>query len=322
MERQLRSLFFAAFLPIWTEWLQDQADAIDQDQAPPPGYHRAGRRVCYVQGFFGWAPLERDYYYDGRRGFAPADRALGLVGRYTPDLAYLLALAAALEGKGTPAKKQLVSRWKKLLLKDQVGRVIEQARQMARSRPANAQAIQQEIGYLDNHQEWMRYGTYRRAGYFIGAGSESGLGGTDCNYGARRARGIPPTGVHRAPGFAHAIAGSVTRFPDGVRTVSPRTGVRKRQKLRSFRPFGFRLSEFLRTSGCGIRVYRGCFRPLARPLLILRGALEQSFPAQGVLDFHNGGGAGGAELVNDDGGGGSGQFEGLAQMRAGGQGHR
>jgi len=349
VERQLRALFFAAFLPIWAEWLQDQADAIDHDPAPPPGYHRVGRRVRHVQGFFGWAALERDYYYNGQRGFAPADQALGLVGSYTPDLAYLLALAAALEpfeaaqqllerfsgiqvvgrqiqrlmatlgpaarawlrptpqaqavpvlyvsfdgtgvpivsrelrgrkgkqpdgsaktreaklgcvftqhgkdqrgrpvrdpasttyvgsfqtaaefgalirrealrrgmagavkvvvivdganwtaelarvnfpdalwildfyhamvhlhalaealeGKDIPAKKQLASRWKKLLLKDQVGRVIEQARQMASIRQANAQAVQQEIGYLENHREWMRYGTYRRAGYFIGSG--------------------------------------------------------------------------------------------------------------------------------------------------------
>ena len=97
VERQLRTLFFAAFLPLWTQWLQEQADTIDRDAVPPPGYHRAGRRIRYVQSFFGWAALERDYYYDGTRGFAPADRALGLVGSYTPDLAYLLALAAALE---------------------------------------------------------------------------------------------------------------------------------------------------------------------------------------------------------------------------------
>jgi len=349
VERQLRSLFFAAFLPLWVEWLQDQADAIDQDHQPPPGYHRAGRRPRHVQGFFGWSTLERDYYYNGRQGFAPADQALGLVGCYTPDLAYLLTLAAALEpfeaaqdllerfsgiqvagrqiqrlmvmvgpaarawrrpapqtqalpvlyisfdgtgvpivgrelrgrkgkqsdgtaktreaklgcvftqhgrdeqgrpvrdaasttyvgsfqpasefgalirqealrrgmaralkvvvlvdgahwtaelartnfpaallildfyhamvhlhalgealeGKDTPAKRQLVGRWKKLLLRDEVGRVIEQARQMSQRRPVNAQAIQQEIGYLHNHRHWMRYGTYRRAGYFIGSG--------------------------------------------------------------------------------------------------------------------------------------------------------
>jgi hypothetical protein len=64
----------------------------------------------------------------------------------------------------------LVSRWKKLLLKDRVTLVIEQARHLGQSRPAQAEAIQREIGYLVNHQEWMLYGTYRRAGYFIGSG--------------------------------------------------------------------------------------------------------------------------------------------------------
>jgi hypothetical protein len=345
----LRSLFCAAFLPIWAQWLQEQADTIDQEQTPPPGYRRAGRRPRYVQGFFGWVTLERDYYYNQRRGFAPADGALGLVGCYTPDLAYLLALAAALEpfeaaqqllerfsgirvlgrqiqrlmeivgpkaaawvrpmakaearaelyvsfdgtgvpivsrelcgrkgkqpdgsaktreaklgcvftqhgkderghpvrdpdsttyvasfqtasefgalirqeatrrglgrarrvvvvfdgakwtaelarvnfptavwildfyhamvhlhalaealaGKDTPAKRALVSRWKKLLLQDRVAQVIEQARHLGQDRHAEAALIQQEIGYLENHQEWMLYGTYRRAGYFIGSG--------------------------------------------------------------------------------------------------------------------------------------------------------
>jgi hypothetical protein len=345
----LRVLFCAAFLPLWAEWLQGQADTIDQDQRPPPGYRRAGRRSRCAQSCFGWVTLERDYYYNDRRGFSPADGALGLVGTYTPDLAYLLALAAALEpfeaaqqlldrfsgihvlgrqiqrlmgivgpkaiawvrprpkaqvvaefyvsfdgtgvpivscelrgrkgkqsdgtaktrevklgcvftqhgrddkghpvrdpnsttyvasfqtasefgalirqealrrgmalarkvvvifdganwtaelarinfpdavwildfyhamvhlhalaealeGKDTPGKRGLVSRWKKLLLKDRVTLVIEQARHLGQSRQAEAEAIQQEIGYLENHQEWMLYGTYRQAGYFIGSG--------------------------------------------------------------------------------------------------------------------------------------------------------
>lgn len=349
MERQLRALFFAAFLPFWAQWLQGQVDAIDQDQQPPPGYRRAGRRIRHVQGFFGWTTLERDYYYNDRRGFSPADGALGLVGSYTPDLACLLtvaaalepfeaaqqmlerfsgihvagrqiqrlvgivgpkalawvrptpkaeavpvfyvsfdgtgvpivsrelrgrkgkqsdgsaktrevklgcvftqhgadeqghpvrdpdsttyvasfqtasefgtrirqealrrgmalarkvvvifdganwtaelarinfphavwildfyhamvhlhALAEALEGKDTPAKRGLVSRWKRLLLKDRVTQVIEQARTLGQGCPAQAEAIQKEIGYLENHQEYMLYGTYRQAGYFIGSG--------------------------------------------------------------------------------------------------------------------------------------------------------
>jgi hypothetical protein len=125
-----------------------------------------------------------------RRGMALAERVVVIVdgAKWTfelartcfPDAVWILdfyhalvhlhALAEALEGKDTLAKKQLVSRWKKLLLKDQVGRVIEQARQMGQSRRANAEAIQQEIGYLENHRQWMCYGTYRRAGYFIGSG--------------------------------------------------------------------------------------------------------------------------------------------------------
>ena len=349
MERELRALFFAAFLPFWAQWLQDQVNAMDAQQSPPPGYRRAGRRSRHAQGFFGWTTLERDYYYNGRRGFSPADGRLGLVGSYTPDLACLLTLAAALEpyeaaqqllkrfsgiavagrqiqrliqivgpkalawqrptapvqampvlylsfdgtgvpivnrelrgrkgkppdgtaktreaklgcaftqhgqdekghpvrdpdsttyvasfqtarefgalmrqealrrgmavaakvgvicdgakwtaelarvnfpgalfildfyhallhlhalaealeGKETPGKARLVSQWKKLLLQDRVQQVIAQAQRLGQSRPAQQEAIQQEIGYLVNHQAWMLYKTYRKAGYFIGSG--------------------------------------------------------------------------------------------------------------------------------------------------------
>ena len=109
VERQLRALFFAAFLPFWAQWLQDQVDTLDAQETPPPGYRRAGRRPRHVQGFFGWTLLERDYYYNGQRGFAPADGALGLVGSYTPDLAYLLSVAAALEP--FEAAQQLLQRF-------------------------------------------------------------------------------------------------------------------------------------------------------------------------------------------------------------------
>ena len=97
VERQLRQLFFAAFLPLWTQWLQCRADDWDRQYHPPNGYRRVGRRSLQVQGFFGWAALERDYYHhDDRQGFFPADGALGLVDSYTPDLAGLLTVAAAL----------------------------------------------------------------------------------------------------------------------------------------------------------------------------------------------------------------------------------
>ena len=98
VERELRRLFFLTFLPFWTLWLQGQADDWDEHYQAPPGYRRVGRRACQVQGFFGWSTLWRDYYYHkDQRGFCPADGALGLVDSFTPDLACLLSVAAALE---------------------------------------------------------------------------------------------------------------------------------------------------------------------------------------------------------------------------------
>ena len=85
-------------------------------------------------------------------------------------MVHLHALAEALEGKDTPGKSRLVSRWKKFLLQDRVDQVIAQAQRLGQSRTANQEEIQQEIGYLVNHQKWMLYKTYRKAGYFIGSG--------------------------------------------------------------------------------------------------------------------------------------------------------
>jgi hypothetical protein len=63
------------------------------------------------------------------------------------------------------------SRWRKLLLKDRVGKVIEQARLLQAQAPeADQPALDQQIGFLRRHRARMSYGTYRRNGWFIGSG--------------------------------------------------------------------------------------------------------------------------------------------------------
>ena len=57
---------------------------------------------------------------------------------------------------------------------DQVANVIASIRQRAEElgelSPAVREAIEQQIGYLENNRHRMRYGTFRKLGYFYGSG--------------------------------------------------------------------------------------------------------------------------------------------------------
>ena len=68
-----------------------------------------------------------------------------------------------------PADKNLASRWIKLLLKDQVAKVITQAKTLQESLPTLTDP-DDNLGFLERHQHRMRYGTYRKKGWFIGSG--------------------------------------------------------------------------------------------------------------------------------------------------------
>lgn len=76
-------------------------------------------------------------------------------------------LAEALDP--TQAKTRL-GRWKRLLFRDRIGTVIEQARGWQRERAVDPQKVEENLGFLERHQKRMLYGTYRRAGWFIGSG--------------------------------------------------------------------------------------------------------------------------------------------------------
>lgn len=75
--------------------LQDWADLIDAAYVPAPGQHLIERRTVNADTIFGPVPLSRNYYYDGQRGFCPADAALGLEGHCTPTLAKWICRAGA-----------------------------------------------------------------------------------------------------------------------------------------------------------------------------------------------------------------------------------
>lgn len=78
-------------------------------------------------------------------------------------------LWALLGSKEHPEYKKRLSRWARQLLQDGVERLIAQVRRECAGRPC-AEAVEKELGYFVNNVERMRYGTFRRKGFFIGSG--------------------------------------------------------------------------------------------------------------------------------------------------------
>ena len=84
-------------------------------------------------------------------------------------LQHVHGLIDALWGKETPEGKKHLKGWKGWLFKDKAGAIIDQARKKLASALDTDKALK-EIGYLENNLERMTYGTFRKAGYFIGSG--------------------------------------------------------------------------------------------------------------------------------------------------------
>jgi hypothetical protein len=75
----------------------------------------------------------------------------------------------ALLGKAHPESKSRRRSWAKRLLKDKVQRLIEETRQECAGQP-QAQAVEEALHYFVSNVARMQYGTFRKAGYFIGSG--------------------------------------------------------------------------------------------------------------------------------------------------------
>ena len=78
-------------------------------------------------------------------------------------------LVALLGSKEHPDYKTRLRRWARQLLKDQVEKLITQARRECAGR-SQAEAVDKELGYFVNNVKRMQYGTFRRQGFFIGSG--------------------------------------------------------------------------------------------------------------------------------------------------------
>lgn len=79
-------------------------------------------------------------------------------------------LAKAITPADAPTAKKQAGRWIKLLLKDQVTRVIDQAKALVPPGNESCRLVQEQIGFFQAHHQRMAYGTYRRQGFFIGSG--------------------------------------------------------------------------------------------------------------------------------------------------------
>lgn len=76
-------------------------------------------------------------------------------------------LSTALGGAKAAAR---ASRWKKWLLRDQVAKVIAQARELQTQGAEDPVDTPDHLGFLEGHPHRMRSGTYRQRGWFIGRG--------------------------------------------------------------------------------------------------------------------------------------------------------
>lgn len=76
---------------------------------------------------------------------------------------------ALLGSKEHPQYKAQRSRWVRRLLRNGVENLIQETQQECAGQP-QAQAVEDELGYFVRNVERMKYGTFRRQGFFIGSG--------------------------------------------------------------------------------------------------------------------------------------------------------
>jgi hypothetical protein len=76
---------------------------------------------------------------------------------------------ALLGNKEHPEYKARRSRWVRRLLRNGVENLIKETRQECAGRP-QAQPVEEQLGYFVHNVERMKYGSFRRAGFFIGSG--------------------------------------------------------------------------------------------------------------------------------------------------------
>lgn len=80
-----------------------------------------------------------------------------------------LVLTALLGSKDHPDYKSRLRQWAKSLLKNGVDKLVDKVRQECTGK-AQAEAVEKELGYFIRNSVRMQYGSFRKAGFFIGSG--------------------------------------------------------------------------------------------------------------------------------------------------------
>ena len=80
-----------------------------------------------------------------------------------------LVLVAILGSKDHPDFKPRLRKWAKALLKNGVDKLVEQARLECEDK-SRAEEVEKELGYFIHNSARMQYGSFRKAGFFIGSG--------------------------------------------------------------------------------------------------------------------------------------------------------
>lgn len=84
---------------------------------------------------------------------------------------YLVEMIDLLYGKDTDLGKQQTQRWKDMLFEDRVLEIIAAAHKLGENlTDEKRETLTAKVGYFENNQNRMRYGTYRSKGYFYGSG--------------------------------------------------------------------------------------------------------------------------------------------------------
>jgi hypothetical protein len=89
---------------------------------------------------------------------------------YFHALEHLTALTEAIFGVNNARSRQWRERWKPQLWEGQVDRVLGSARRQASSLNVGIDGVEKELNYFQRNREKMRYGEFRKKGYFIGSG--------------------------------------------------------------------------------------------------------------------------------------------------------
>ena len=122
------------------------------------GLGSAGQVVLLIDGAAGLENMGKDCFKDSVQ-----------IVDYYHALEHAGKVLEAQWGKNHPEHKARQHHWAKRLLKDKVESLIKETRQACEGQPQQ-DAVEKELGYFQRNLERMRYGTFRKNGFFIGSG--------------------------------------------------------------------------------------------------------------------------------------------------------